>query len=109
MLHEVGEALIFLGFLYLPKTRTTANKESALLTSELEPTNRPYALAKIAGIEMCWSYNRQFQTQYLAAMPTNLYGVGDNYHAENSHVLPALIEKFMKQEVWAEEGDMGDR
>jgi GDP-L-fucose synthase len=69
-------------------------KEEYLLTSELEPTNRPYALAKIAGIEMCWSYNRQYGTQYLAVMPTNLYGIGDNYHLENSHVIPALIRKF---------------
>jgi GDP-L-fucose synthase len=57
-------------------------------------TNRPYALAKIAGIEMCWSYNRQYDTQYLAVMPTNLYGPGDNYHPQNSHVIPALIRKF---------------
>jgi GDP-L-fucose synthase len=69
-------------------------KEEHLLTSELEPTNRPYALAKIAGIEMCWSYNRQYKTQYLAVMPTNLYGPGDNYHPENSHVIPALIRRF---------------
>jgi len=69
-------------------------KESYLLTGPLEPTNRPYALAKIAGVEMCWSYNRQYGTQYLAAMPTNLYGPGDNYHPDNSHVIPALIRKF---------------
>jgi GDP-L-fucose synthase len=68
--------------------------ESSLLTGPLEPTNRPYALAKIAGIEMCWSYNRQYGTQYLAAMPTNLYGPGDNYHLQNSHVIPALLRKF---------------
>jgi GDP-L-fucose synthase len=65
-----------------------------LLTGPLEPTNRPYAVAKIAGIEMCWSYNRQYGTKYLAAMPTNLYGPGDNYHPENSHVIPALLRKF---------------
>ena len=69
-------------------------KEDCLLTGPLEPTNRPYALAKIAGIEMCWSYNRQYGTRYLAVMPTNLYGPGDNYHPENSHVIPALIRKF---------------
>lgn len=87
--------LIFLGSSCIyPKHAPQPIIESALLTSELEPTNRPYALAKIAGIEMCWSYNRQYQTQYLAAMPTNLYGIGDNYHAENSHVLPALIRKI---------------
>ena len=59
-------------------------KEEYLLTGPLEPTNRPYALAKIAGIEMCWSYNRQYGTQYLAVMPTNLYGPGDNYDLQNS-------------------------
>jgi GDP-L-fucose synthase len=69
-------------------------KEEYLLTGPLEPTNRPYALAKIAGIEMCWSYNRQYGTQYLAVMPTNLYGPGDNYDLNNSHVIPALIRKF---------------
>ena len=68
-------------------------KEEFLLSSELEPTNRPYAIAKISGIEMCWSYNRQFKTQYLAVMPTNLYGPGDNYHAKNSHVIPGLIRR----------------
>ena len=69
-------------------------KEEYLLTGPLEPTNRPYALAKIAGIEMCWSYNRQYGTQFLAVMPTNLYGPGDNYDLDNSHVIPALIRKF---------------
>jgi GDP-L-fucose synthase len=68
-------------------------KEEHLLTGPLEPTNRPYALAKIAGIEMCWSYNRQYGTKYLAAMPTNLYGPGDHFDLTNSHVLPALIRK----------------
>ncbi|OZA22959.1 MAG: GDP-fucose synthetase, partial [Hydrogenophilales bacterium 17-61-9] len=77
-----------------PKLSPQPMKEEHLLTSELEPTNRPYALAKIAGIEMCWSYNRQYKTQYLAVMPTNLYGPGDNYHPENSHVIPALIRRF---------------
>ena len=67
--------------------------ESSLLTGPLEPTNRPYALAKIAGIEMCWSYNRQHKTKYLAAMPTNLYGPNDNFDLATSHVLPALIRK----------------
>jgi len=74
-------------------------KEEYLLTGELEPTNRPYALAKIAGIEMCWSYNRQYGTQYMAVMPTNLYGEGDNYHPVNSHVIPALIRKFHEAKV----------
>ncbi len=87
--------LLFLGSSCIyPKDCPQPIKEEYLLTGELEPTNRPYALAKIAGIEMCWSYNRQYGTQYLAVMPTNLYGVGDNYHPENSHVIPALIRKF---------------
>ena len=87
--------LLFLGSSCIyPKNCPQPIKEEYLLTSELEPTNRPYALAKIAGIEMCWSYNRQYGTQYLAVMPTNLYGPGDNYHLENSHVIPALIRKF---------------
>jgi GDP-L-fucose synthase len=77
-----------------PKLAPQPMPESCLLTGPLEPTNRPYALAKIAGIEMCWSYNRQYGTRYLAAMPTNLYGPGDNYHPTNSHVIPALIRKF---------------
>jgi GDP-L-fucose synthase len=69
-------------------------KEEFLLTGPLEPTNRSYALAKIVGIEMCWAYNRQYGTQYIAAMPTNLYGPGDNYDLQTSHVLPALIRKI---------------
>jgi GDP-L-fucose synthase len=68
--------------------------EDALLTGLLEPTNEPYALAKIAGLKMCESYNRQHGTQFVAVMPTNLYGPGDNFHPENSHVLPALIRRF---------------
>lgn len=87
--------LMFLGSSCIyPKLAPQPMKEEYLLTGPLEPTNRPYALAKIAGIEMCWSYNRQYGTQYLAVMPTNLYGPGDNYHPENSHVIPALIRKF---------------
>jgi len=87
--------LLFLGSSCIyPKLAPQPMKEEYLLTGPLEPTNRPYALAKIAGIEMCWSYNRQYGTQYLAVMPTNLYGPGDNYHPENSHVIPALIRKF---------------
>ena len=89
------ERLMFLGSSCIyPKLAPQPMKEEYLLTGPLEPTNRPYALAKIAGIEMCWSYNRQYGTKYLAAMPTNLYGPGDNYHPENSHVIPALIRKF---------------
>lgn len=87
--------LIFLGSSCIyPKMAPQPMKEEHLLTGPLEPTNRPYALAKIAGVEMCWSYNRQYGTKYLAVMPTNLYGPGDNYHPENSHVIPALIRKF---------------
>ena len=89
------QRLLFLGSSCIyPKLAPQPMKESALLTGPLEPTNRPYALAKIAGIEMCWSYNRQYGTRYLAAMPTNLYGPGDNYHPTHSHVIPALIRKF---------------
>lgn len=69
-------------------------REEYLLTGPLEPTNRPYAVAKIAGIETCWAYNRQYGTGCLAAMPTNLYGPGDNYDLQNSHVLPALIRRM---------------
>ena len=88
------DRLLFLGSSCIyPKLSPQPIKEEYLLTGPLEPTNRPYALAKIAGIEMCWSYNRQFQTRYLAAMPANLYGPGDNFDLQNSHVLPALIRK----------------
>ena len=69
-------------------------RENALLTGILEPTNEPYAIAKIAGIKMCESYNRQYGRDYRSVMPTNLYGPGDNYHPENSHVVPALIRRF---------------
>lgn len=87
--------LVFLGSSCIyPRDCPQPMKEEYLLTGSLESTNRPYALAKIAGIEMCWSYNRQYGTQYLAVMPTNLYGPGDNYELNNSHVLPALIRKF---------------
>ncbi len=92
--------LLFLGSSCIyPKLAPQPMKEEYLLTGPLEPTNRPYALAKIAGIEMCWSYNRQYGTRYLAAMPTNLYGPGDNYHPENSHVIPALLRKFHEAKV----------
>ena len=92
--------LLFLGSSCIyPRDCPQPIKEESLLTGPLEPTNRPYALAKIAGIEMCWSYNRQYGTQYLAVMPTNLYGPGDNYHPENSHVIPAMIRKFHEAKV----------
>ncbi|MEJ0063326.1 MAG: GDP-L-fucose synthase [Alphaproteobacteria bacterium] len=87
--------LLFLGSSCVyPRLAPQPLKENCLLTGPLEPTNRPYALAKIAGIEMCWSYNRQYGTRYLAVMPTNLYGPGDHYDLNNSHVIPALIRKF---------------
>ena len=89
------QRLLFLGSSCIyPKLAPQPMRERDLLTGPLEPTNRPYALAKIAGVEMCWSYNRQYGTKYLAAMPTNLYGPGDNYHPTNSHVIPALLRKF---------------
>ncbi|MFZ2333285.1 MAG: GDP-L-fucose synthase [Sideroxyarcus sp.] len=92
--------LMFLGSSCIyPRMAPQPMSEECLLTGPLEPTNRPYALAKIAGIEMCWSYNRQYGTKYLAVMPTNLYGPGDNYHPENSHVIPALIRKFHEAKV----------
>ena len=92
--------LLFLGSSCIyPKLAPQPIRENSLLTGPLEPTNRPYALAKIAGIEMCWSFNRQYGTRYLGAMPTNLYGPGDNYHPENSHVIPALIRKFHEGKV----------
>jgi GDP-L-fucose synthase len=91
--HQV-KRLLFLGSSCVyPRACPQPIREEYLLTSELEPTNRAYALAKIAGIEMCASYNRQYGTRYLAAMPTNLYGPGDNYDLTSSHVLPALIRK----------------
>jgi GDP-L-fucose synthase len=87
--------LLFLGSSCIyPKLAPQPLKEEYLLTGPLEPTNRPYALAKIAGIEMCWSYNRQYGTGFLAAMPTNLYGPGDSYDLNNSHVIPGLIRKM---------------
>ena len=92
--------LLFLGSSCIyPKDCPQPIKEDYLLTGPLEPTNRPYALAKIAGIEQCWSYNRQYGTQYLCAMPTNLYGPNDNFDLHTSHVLPALIRKFHEAKI----------
>lgn len=88
------DRLLFLGSSCIyPRLAPQPIREEHLLTGPLEFTNRSYAVAKIAGIEMCWSFNRQYGAQYLAAMPTNLYGPGDNYDAQNSHVLPALIRR----------------
>lgn len=89
--------LLFLGSSCIyPKLAPQPMKEEYLLTGPLEPTNRPYALAKIAGVEMCWSYNRQYGTRYLAAMPANLYGPDDNFDLQASHVLPALMRKIVQ-------------
>ena len=91
------DRLLFLGSSCIyPKLAPQPMPENCLLTGPLEPTNRPYALAKIAGIEMCWSFNRQYGTKYLAAMPTNLYGPNDNFDLNTSHVLPALMRKTAK-------------
>jgi GDP-L-fucose synthase len=92
--HANVDRMLFLGSSCIyPKLCPQPIKEEYLLTGPLEPTNRPYALAKIAGIELCYSYNRQYGTRYLSAMPSNLYGPGDNFDPQNSHVLPALIRK----------------
>lgn len=89
------EKLLFLGSTCIyPKLAPQPLKEEYLLTGELEPTNEPYAIAKIAGIKMCESYNRQYGTKYISAMPTNLYGPNDNFDLKTSHVLPALLRKF---------------
>jgi GDP-L-fucose synthase len=99
VIHEAWRSgvkeLLFLGSSCIyPRDCPQPMKEEYLLTGPLEPTNRPYAIAKIAGIELCWSYNRQHGTRYLCAMPNNMYGPGDNYDLQTSHVLPALIRKF---------------
>jgi GDP-L-fucose synthase len=94
--HAAGvQRLLFLGSSCIyPKMAPQPMAEEALLTGTLEPTNEPYAIAKIAGIKLCESYNRQYGRDYRSVMPTNLYGPGDNYHPENSHVIPALIRRF---------------
>lgn len=99
VIHEAWKAgvrrLLFLGSSCIyPRDCPQPIKEAYLLTGPLESTNRSYAIAKIAGVEMCSAYNRQYGTQFLAAMPTNLYGPGDKYDLETSHVLPALIRKM---------------
>ncbi len=104
IIHEafkVGvQKLLFLGSSCIyPKLVEQPMKEDALLTGVLEATNEPYAIAKIAGIKLCESYNRQYGVDYRSVMPTNLYGVGDNYHPENSHVIPALIRRFHEAKV----------
>jgi GDP-L-fucose synthase len=104
VIHESWRAgvkrLLFLGSSCIyPRDCPQPMREDYLMTGPLEPTNRPYATAKIAGIEMCWSYNRQYQTRFLAVMPTNLYGPGDHYDLHNSHVLPALLRKMHEAKV----------
>ena len=95
--------LLFLGSTCIyPKAVKQPMRESALLTDVLEPTNEPYALAKIAGIKLCESYNRQYGTDFRSVMPTNLYGINDNFHLENSHVIPALMRRFHEAK---EDGD----
>lgn len=92
--------LLFLGSSCIyPKLAEQPIQESALLTGALEPTNEPYAIAKIAGIKLCESYNRQYGTRYRSVMPTNLYGENDNFHPKNSHVIPALIRRFHEAKV----------
>jgi GDP-L-fucose synthase len=92
--HDV-QRLLFLGSSCIyPKLAEQPMLEEALLTGVLEPTNEPYAIAKIAGIKLCESYNRQYGRDFRSVMPTNLYGPGDNYHPENSHVIPALLRRF---------------
>ena len=108
VIHQAFKAgvkkLLFLGSSCIyPKLAPQPMSEDALLTGKLEPTNEPYAVAKIAGIKMCESYNRQYGeshgVDYRAVMPTNLYGPGDNYHPENSHVIPALIRRFHEAKI----------
>ena len=99
VVHESWRAgvkeLLFLGSSCIyPRMASQPMREDALLTAPLESTNEPYAIAKIAGIKLCESYNRQYGTDFRSVMPTNLYGPGDNYHPENSHVIPALIRRF---------------
>jgi nucleoside-diphosphate-sugar epimerase len=95
---QLGSSCIY------PKSVPQPMREDALLTGTLEPTNEPYAVAKIAGIKLCESYNRQHGVDYRSVMPTNLYGPGDNFHPDNSHVMPALIRRFHE----AAQGGLGE-
>lgn len=99
--HTAGvQSLLFLGSSCIyPKLAAQPMREDALLTGTLEPTNEPYAIAKIAGIKMCESYNRQYGRDYRSVMPTNLYGENDNFHPENSHVIPAMMRRFHEAKV----------
>jgi GDP-L-fucose synthase len=94
------ERLLFLGSSCIyPRAAAQPMNEESLFTGSPEPTNRAYAIAKIAGIEMCWAYNRQFGTKFLSVMPTNLYGLGAKYHPQNSHVMPALIRRLHESKI----------
>lgn len=99
--HRTGvKRLLFLGSTCIyPKAVAQPMREDALLTAVLEPTNEPYAIAKIAGIKLCESYNRQHKTDFRSVMPTNLYGINDNFHPENSHVIPALMHRFHEAKI----------
>jgi GDP-L-fucose synthase len=104
VIHEAWRSgvhkLLFLGSSCIyPRMAEQPIREEYLMSGSLEPTNEPYAMAKIAGIKLCESYNRQYGTDYRSVMPTNLYGPGDNYHPENSHVIPALIRRFHEAKV----------
>jgi GDP-L-fucose synthase len=104
VIHEAWRSgvkrLLFLGSSCIyPRLAEQPIKEEYLMGGSLEPTNEPYAIAKIAGIKMCESYNRQYGTDYRSVMPTNLYGPGDNYHPENSHVIPALLRRFHEAKI----------
>jgi len=98
-LSGVKRLLFFGSSCIYPRECMQPIKEEYILTGPLEKTNKPYAIGKIAGMEMCQSYNRQYKTKYLTVMPTNLYGPGDNYDLENSHVIPGLIRKFHEAKV----------
>lgn len=102
--YESGvKSLLFLGSSCIyPQLAQQPMQESALLTGALEPTNEPYAIAKIAGIKLCESYNRQYGVDYRSVMPTNLYGENDNFHSDNSHVIPALMRRFHEAKVAAD-------
>ena len=97
--NKVKRLLFFGSTCIYPKAVEQPMREDALLTGVLEPTNEPYALAKIAGIKLCESYNRQYGTDFRSVMPTNLYGINDNFHLENSHVIPALMRRFHEAKV----------
>ena len=102
------EKLLFLGSSCIyPRDCAQPMKEGYLLSGKLEPTNEPYAIAKIAGIKMCQSYNRQYGTRFISVMPTNLYGPGDNFDLETSHVLPALIRKFHEAKIRSQRSEVG--